>query len=197
MTVRVVSAHTRPTQRLSRTAIFVILPPEFDGRGFTQASHLIILLSVLESIVTKMASESTSMQSDGPVPPTTLADPVDAFLAYPFATDAVYQVRIPTHSGLSPDDEPVTHKQGLDSIVASGAFEGKSEEERAALVRSSQVFYFTRSAATQASSRARGWADGLIAFTALRAARSPSTRSSSANARGGSQTPLVPMARLQ
>lgn len=142
------------------------------------------------------------MQSDGPVPPTTLADPVDAFLAYQFATDAVYQVRNPTHPGLSPDDEPVTHKQGLDSIVASGAFEGKSEEERAALVRSSQVFYFTRSAATQASSRARGWADGLIAFafTALRAARSPSTTSSSANARGGSakrQTPLVPMARLQ
>ncbi|KAH9915755.1 uncharacterized protein B0H18DRAFT_885533 [Fomitopsis serialis] len=54
-------------------------------------------------------------------------DPVDLFLAYSFSEDAVYQ-------------------QGVESIVASGAFEGKLEEERAMLVRSSQVFYFNRAA---------------------------------------------------
>ncbi|KAH9830617.1 uncharacterized protein C8Q71DRAFT_361185 [Rhodofomes roseus] len=52
-------------------------------------------------------------------------DPVEAFLAYSFSTDAVFQ-------------------QGLESIVASGALEGKSEEERAVILRSSQVFYFNR-----------------------------------------------------
>ena len=100
-----------------------------------------------------MSSESTAIQQDGHTRPT---DPVDAFLAYPFSTDAVYQVRTPTPARVGADDELVAHKQGLDSIVASGAFEGKSEEERAALMRSSQVFYFTRSAAVQALSHAAG-----------------------------------------
>ncbi|EPS95339.1 hypothetical protein FOMPIDRAFT_1132628 [Fomitopsis schrenkii] len=67
-----------------------------------------------------MVSEQLNDPEDLPA-----TDPVDAFLAYPFSTDAVYQ-------------------QGLDSITASGAFEGKSEEERAALMRSSQVYYFSR-----------------------------------------------------
>ena len=31
--------------------------------------------------------------TDVPKPSAALADPVDAFLAYPFSTDAVYQVR--------------------------------------------------------------------------------------------------------
>lgn len=108
-------------------------------------------------------------------------DPVDAFLAYPFSTDAVYQVRITPFVHIWLDDKRFPYKQGLDSIAASGAFEGKSEEERAALVRSSQVFYFTRSAATREQRT-----DGLIEFTALRAVPSRWTMSSSANVHGSS-----------
>ncbi|CDO76838.1 hypothetical protein BN946_scf185033.g35 [Trametes cinnabarina] len=50
---------------------------------------------------------------------------VDQFAAYPFATDEEFQ-------------------QGLAGILASGALEGKSEEERAEILLRSEVFYFNR-----------------------------------------------------
>lgn len=131
-----------------------------------------------------MVSEQLNDPEDLPA-----TDPVDAFLAYPFSTDAVYQVRIVHFVQLLPDDELFAYKQGLDSITASGAFEGKSEEERAALMRSSQVYYFSRSAATQVSRAQR--TDGLIGFTALRAVPSPWTMSSNANARGSSAQTIL------
>ncbi|KAL7278273.1 hypothetical protein ACG7TL_008249 [Trametes sanguinea] len=53
------------------------------------------------------------------------SDVVEQFIAYPFATDEDYQ-------------------QGLAGILASGALEGRSEEERAEILLRSQVFYFNR-----------------------------------------------------
>ncbi|KAI9060835.1 hypothetical protein FKP32DRAFT_1020638 [Trametes sanguinea] len=47
------------------------------------------------------------------------------FAAYPFATDEEYQ-------------------QGLAGILASGALEGRPEEERAEILLRSEVFYFNR-----------------------------------------------------
>ncbi|PCH37547.1 hypothetical protein WOLCODRAFT_128568 [Wolfiporia cocos MD-104 SS10] len=51
--------------------------------------------------------------------------PVDLFLQHDFAEDATYQ-------------------EGLAGIIASGALEGKSEEEKADIVRRSELFYFNR-----------------------------------------------------
>lgn len=56
---------------------------------------------------------------------TEYSDPVHLFLEYPFSTDDVYQ-------------------QGLSGIIESGALEGKSEEEKADILRRSQVYYFNR-----------------------------------------------------
>ncbi|KAJ3006032.1 hypothetical protein NUW54_g4087 [Trametes sanguinea] len=50
---------------------------------------------------------------------------VEQFAAYPFATDEEYQ-------------------QGLAGILASGALEGRPEEERTEILLRSQVFYFNR-----------------------------------------------------
>ncbi|KZT63208.1 hypothetical protein DAEQUDRAFT_734081 [Daedalea quercina L-15889] len=74
-----------------------------------------------------MASGSDNLDSGMNGVTSVVSDPVEAFLSYPFSTDPVYQ-------------------QGVESIAASGAFEGKSEEEKATLVRSSQIFYFNRAA---------------------------------------------------
>ncbi|KAI0800107.1 hypothetical protein C8Q74DRAFT_1192147 [Fomes fomentarius] len=52
-------------------------------------------------------------------------DPIEQFLAYPFATDTEYQ-------------------QGLVGILSSGVLEGKSEEEKNAIFIRSEVFYYNR-----------------------------------------------------
>lgn len=75
----------------------------------------------------------------GPFPPSDVA-----FATYQFANDPEYQVRCDGAMYVARMAYIGAIKQGIAGITASGALDGKSEDEKADILLRSEVFYFNQ-----------------------------------------------------